>query len=49
MSGFALRACSYVGTGNSRDAVEVMYNRGDTVWYRQRDGSEVPAKVDKAL
>lgn len=27
------------------DAVDVMYKRGDLVWYRQRDGTDVPAKV----
>lgn len=38
-------ACAGTGTGNTTSAVDVMYNRGDAVWYRQRDGSEVPAKV----
>lgn len=38
-------ACAGTGIGNSTSAVDVMYNRGDAVWYRQRDGSEVPAKV----
>ena len=27
------------------NAVDVMYKRGDLVWYRQRDGANVPAKV----
>ena len=35
------------GTGDSPATVDVVYKRGDAVWYRQRDGTEVPAKVRK--
>ncbi|DBB00324.1 TPA: hypothetical protein ACH3X1_014147 [Trebouxia sp. C0004] len=33
------------GSSTSPKAVSVLYSRGDTVWYRQRDGTDVPAKV----
>ncbi|KAL0038850.1 hypothetical protein WJX79_010660 [Trebouxia sp. C0005] len=33
------------GSSTSPKAVSVLYRRGDTVWYRQRDGTDVPAKV----
>ena len=37
----------YIATGNdiNSKAVGVVYSRGDVVWYRQRDGIDVPAKV----
>lgn len=45
LNGSILCAGTSPGTGNSMNAVNVMYSRGDAVWYKQRDGSEVPAKV----
>ncbi|KAL0043906.1 hypothetical protein WJX82_004199 [Trebouxia sp. C0006] len=40
-------AASVVNSGSSTGlkAVSVVYSRGDAVWYRQRDGTDVPAKV----
>ena len=34
-----------IGSSTGPKAVSVVYSRGDAVWYRQRDGTDVPAKA----
>ena len=43
-----LTVCVCSGTSSNSNAVSVMYSRGDAVWYRQRDGTDVPAKASPA-
>ena len=48
-AGLPLTYVVYTGSSTSPKAVSIVYSRGDTVWYRQRDGTDVPAKASCSL
>ncbi len=48
-AGLSLTCVVYTGSSTSPKAVSVLHSRGDTVWYRQRDGTDVPAKASCSL
>ncbi len=48
-AGLSLTYVVCIGSSTGPKAVSVMYSRGDTVWYRQRDGTDVPAKASCSL
>lgn len=48
-AGLSLTYCVCIGSSTGLKAVSVVYSRGDAVWYRQRDGTDVPAKASCSL
>ena len=48
-AGLSLTYCVCIGSSTGLKAGSVVYSRGDAVWYRQRDGTDVPAKASCSL